>query len=94
LVSIQKGFLLQKNNSNSKKILNTTTKDMKTNNRISRAVHFLRNWSTKKSPIKFTVDDLVHPRFGINDTEVKNLNKTPNPLQFLMYSKENDTLFI
>lgn len=67
---------------------------MKTNKRISRAVHFLRNLTVKKSPITFTVDDLAHPRFGINDTEVKNLNNTPNPLQFLMYSKENDTLFI
>lgn len=67
---------------------------MKTNNRISRVLHFLRNWTTKKRPIKFTVDDLVHPRFGINDIETKNLNKIPNPLQFLMYSKENNTLFI
>tara|TARA_R110000868_G_scaffold168709_2_gene403542 strand:- start:341 stop:544 length:204 start_codon:yes stop_codon:yes gene_type:complete len=67
---------------------------MNTNNKISRAVHFLRNLTAKKSPITFKVEDLVHPRFGINDAEVKNLNETPNPLQFLMYSKENDTLFI
>jgi len=67
---------------------------MGTISRITRAVHFLRNLKSKKSIIKFSVDDLVHPRFGINDTDVKNLINTPNSLQFLMYSKENDTLFI
>jgi hypothetical protein len=55
---------------------------MKTNKRISRGYIFLRNLTVKKKSITFTVDDLAHPRFGINDTEVKNLNKTPNPLQF------------
>jgi hypothetical protein len=67
---------------------------MGTISRITRAVHFLSNLKSKKSIIKFSVDDLVHPRFGINDTDVKNLINTPNSLQFLMYSKENDTLFI
>jgi hypothetical protein len=67
---------------------------MKTTNKITRAVRFLKNLTTKKTPIKFTVDDLVNPRFGINDLEEKNINKVPNSLQFLMYSKENDTLFI
>ncbi|MEZ7499971.1 hypothetical protein QO200_14625 [Flavobacterium sp. Arc3] len=62
--------------------------------RITRAVSFLRNLKTKKNSIKITVDDLVHPRFGINDTNANDLNKSPNSLQFLMYSKENDTLFI
>lgn len=64
---------------------------MGTINRITRAVSFLRNLKTKKNIINITVDDLVHPRFGINDKE---LDKLPNSLQFLMYSKENDTLFI
>lgn len=67
---------------------------MKTINRITRVVHFLKKVTTKKNPIKFTVDDLINPRFGINDLEEKNISKTPNSLQFLMYSKENDTLFI
>lgn len=61
---------------------------------ISRLKGVVRNLITKKSALKFTVEDLVHPSFGINDTEAKNLSKIPNPLQFLMYSKENDTLFI
>lgn len=67
---------------------------MGTVSRITRAVSFLRNLKTKKNIIKITVDDLVHPRFGINDTNANDLNKSPNSLQFLMYSKENDTLFI
>tara|TARA_R110002126_G_scaffold12031_3_gene52771 strand:- start:159 stop:362 length:204 start_codon:yes stop_codon:yes gene_type:complete len=62
--------------------------------KITRAIGFLSNLKTKNNSIKFSVDDLVHPRFGINDIDVKNINKVPNSLQFLMYSKENDTLFI
>lgn len=67
---------------------------MKTTNRISRAVHFLKKVITKKSPIEFTVDDLIHPRFGVNDLQEKNSSKAANSLQFLMYSKENNILFI
>lgn len=67
---------------------------MKIISSIRTAVSFLRNLRTKKIPVKLTVDDLVHPRFGINDTDIEDLNKTPNSLQFLMYSKENDNLFI
>ncbi|MDG2433475.1 hypothetical protein [Flavobacterium sp.] len=67
---------------------------MKAINSISKAIGFFKNLRTKKSPIIFTVDDLINPRFGINDFEAKNSSKTPNSLQFLMYSKENDTLFI
>ncbi|MGO4822365.1 MULTISPECIES: hypothetical protein [unclassified Flavobacterium] len=44
--------------------------------------------------INISVDDLINPRFGINTTNANDLNKVPNSLQFLMYSKENDTLFI
>jgi hypothetical protein len=63
-------------------------------NRITRAVSFLRNLKTKKNMINISVDDLINPRFGINTTNANDLNKVPNSLQFLMYSKENDTLFI
>lgn len=39
------------------------------------------------------VNELIHPSFGITETE-KATKKTPNSLLFLMYSKENETLFI
>ena len=40
------------------------------------------------------VNELIHPRFGITETDVKEPKKEPNSLLFLMYSKENETLFI
>jgi hypothetical protein len=72
------------------KILNTT-KDIKRWKQTKLLAGFFD--LTAKKSITFTVDDLAHPRFGINDTEVKNLNKTPNPLQFWCI-QGNDTLFI
>lgn len=39
-------------------------------------------------------NELIHPSFGINETDKKLEKKLPNSLLFLMYSKENETLFI
>ncbi|GAA3764431.1 hypothetical protein [Flavobacterium ginsengiterrae] len=39
-------------------------------------------------------NELIHPSFGITETGKKAEKKTPNSLLFLMYSKENETLFI
>jgi hypothetical protein len=39
-------------------------------------------------------NELIHPRFGITETDKKEEKKEPNSLLFLMYSKENETLFI
>ena len=39
-------------------------------------------------------NELVHPRFGITETDKKAEKKNPDSLLFLMYSKENETLFI
>jgi len=39
-------------------------------------------------------NELIHPSFGITETDKKAEIKTPNSLLFLMYSKENETLFI
>ncbi|MBU2061832.1 hypothetical protein [Flavobacterium frigidarium] len=64
---------------------------MKALNTVTKAVNFLKNLKTRKNIINISVDDLVHPRFGFNDKEI---GKAANSLQFLMYSKENDTLFI
>ncbi|WP_176699281.1 hypothetical protein [Flavobacterium crassostreae] len=62
--------------------------------RITRAVRFLKKLKSPKNLITSSVEDLVHPRFGMNPSDLKQLHKVPNSLQFLMYSKENDTLFI
>ncbi|CAA9198683.1 hypothetical protein C8C83_1330 [Flavobacterium sp. 90] len=40
------------------------------------------------------VNELIHPSFGITETDKKAEKKEPNSLLFLMYSKENETLFI
>ncbi|WP_163408906.1 hypothetical protein [Flavobacterium ajazii] len=39
-------------------------------------------------------NELTHPRFGITETDIKTEKKDPKSLLFLMYSKENETLFI
>lgn len=40
-------------------------------------------------------NELIHPRFGITETDIKTeKNESNNSLMFLMYSKENETLFI
>jgi hypothetical protein len=62
--------------------------------KILRAIGFLRSLRTKKNIMRISMDDLVHPRFGINENKINESNGTANSLQFLMYSKENDTLFI
>ncbi|MDR6761101.1 MULTISPECIES: hypothetical protein [unclassified Flavobacterium] len=40
------------------------------------------------------VNELIHPSFGVTETDKKAEKKAPNSLLFLMYSKENETLFI
>ncbi|WDF60241.1 hypothetical protein PQ462_02465 [Flavobacterium sp. KACC 22758] len=40
------------------------------------------------------INELIHPSFGITETDKKAVKKAPNSLLFLMYSKENETLFI
>ena len=39
-------------------------------------------------------NELIHPRFGMTDTDLKAEKREPSSLMFLMYSKENETLFI
>ncbi|KRD10931.1 hypothetical protein ASE21_04210 [Flavobacterium sp. Root901] len=39
-------------------------------------------------------NELIHPSFGVSETDKKAEKKAPNSLLFLMYSKENETLFI
>jgi hypothetical protein len=69
-------------------------RNMKAINKITSALSFIKNLRTKKTILTISMDDLIHPRFGINENRLKDCGKTANCLQFLMYSKENDTLFI
>ncbi|WP_339920623.1 hypothetical protein [uncultured Flavobacterium sp.] len=64
-------------------------------NRLSRALELLRNLRGKKNSNNvITIDELINPRLGINMSKGKNAKNVVNSLQLLMYSKENDTLFI
>ncbi|CAM2835003.1 hypothetical protein [Flavobacterium frigoris] len=64
-------------------------------NKLSRAWGLLRNMrGNKNSNNIIAIDELVNPRLGMNISNGKNAKDIVNSLQLLMYSKENDTLFI
>lgn len=65
---------------------------MSTLNYLSRTFSKLKNRTKKNNPPP--KNELIHPRFGITETDQKTNKKEPNSLLFLMYSKENETLFI
>ena len=65
---------------------------MSTLNYLSRTFSKLKNRTKKNNPPP--KNELIHPRFGITETDQKADKKEPNSLLFLMYSKENETLFI
>ena len=65
---------------------------MSTLNYLSRTFSTLKNRTKKNNPPP--KNELIHPRFGITETDKKTDKKEPNSLLFLMYSKENETLFI
>ncbi|PWB27805.1 hypothetical protein [Flavobacterium sp. HTF] len=65
---------------------------MKTTNYLTRAFSKLKNRSNKNNPPP--TNELIHPSFGIAETDKNTEKKVPNSLLFLMYSKENETLFI
>jgi hypothetical protein len=68
---------------------------MSATNKLSRAWDFLRNIRSRKNSNNIiAIDELVNPRVGINISNGKTANNVVNSLQLLMYSKENDTLFI
>jgi hypothetical protein len=62
-----------------------------TNTSLSRFTRFLRN-KTEKS--KSVINELTHPRFMVADTDSVTKNKIANSLLFLMYSQENELLFV
>ena len=65
---------------------------MSTLNYIAKTFSTLKNRTKKNNPPP--KNELIHPRFGITETDQKADKKEPNSLLFLMYSKENETLFI
>ena len=65
---------------------------MSTLNYLSRTFSTLKNRTKRNNPPP--KNELIHPRFGITETDQKADKKEPNSLLFLMYSKENETLFI
>ena len=67
------------------------------------AIHFfirpfrrLKNFisRSKRTEINQEVNKLIHPRFEISKNDALAQKMVPNSLLFLMYSEENDALFI
>lgn len=67
---------------------------MKTSNYFSNTMEFLKNFKEKKGNTITTTNESTHPRFEMTSTEDSNKKEDTNSLLFLMYSKENETLFI
>ncbi|MCI9846652.1 hypothetical protein [Flavobacterium pectinovorum] len=65
---------------------------MSTLNYLAKTFTTLKNIRAKRNPPP--KNELTHPRFGITETDNKTEKKNPDSLLFLMYSKENETLFI
>lgn len=66
---------------------------METRNYVAKAIGYIRNLRTKRNSTSGVVNELIHPRFGIT-TNLKNGKHNADSLTFLMYSKENENLFI
>ncbi|MEN9981131.1 MAG: hypothetical protein RIR67_698 [Bacteroidota bacterium] len=55
---------------------------------------FRRLFRTKTTNAKLLSNELIHPRFVLTETDLLTKTKTVNSLLFLMYSQENESLFI
>lgn len=66
---------------------------MSTLNYLAEKISKLKNRRAKNNNPPPT-NELAHPRFGITEADKNATGKLPNSLLFLMYSKENETLFI
>jgi hypothetical protein len=62
-------------------------------NYLTKKFSTLKNIRAKRNNPPPT-NELIHPRFGVAETDNVAEKKAPNSLLFLMYSKENETLFI
>ncbi|MCC9071930.1 hypothetical protein LNQ49_10090 [Flavobacterium sp. F-65] len=67
---------------------------MSTQNYLAKRFGFFKFFRTKKSTIIQTTNELADSRFGMETTDETAGKKAPNSLLFLMYSTENETLFI
>ncbi|WP_140486052.1 hypothetical protein [Flavobacterium sp. GSA192] len=68
---------------------------MSTKSMITRALELIRNIRSTNIEKKENRVELTNARFGINlDPNFKDQKKAANSLTFMMYSKENETLFI
>ncbi len=68
---------------------------MSTKRMITRALDFIRGIRATNSTEKESRVELTNTKFGINTgVDFKDLKKASDSLMFLMYSKENETLFI
>ena len=68
---------------------------MNTKRMIARALELIRNIRTNDITKKENRVELTNARFGINlDANFKDQKKVSDSLTFMMYSKENETLFI
>ncbi|UFH35932.1 hypothetical protein [Flavobacterium acetivorans] len=67
---------------------------MSTTNTFRKRFNFFRNLWPNRNKINLSNNDLVNSRVGMDPTDENGFKKQSNLLQVLMYSKENDTLFI
>ncbi|RVT73123.1 hypothetical protein EOD40_14795 [Flavobacterium sufflavum] len=68
---------------------------MNTKRMITRALELIRDIRTNNIEEKENRVELTNARFGINlDANFKDQKKAADSLTFMMYSKENETLFI
>lgn len=52
------------------------------------------NFRNKKNYESDSSNELIHPRFEISNDDVLARKLVPNSLLFLMYSEENEALFV
>lgn len=62
-------------------------------------INFFRNRFRSLSNVRSTAEsqtnnELIHPRFEIKKDDTLTQKNVSNSLLFLMYSKENETLFV
>mgnify|MGYP003576353354 CR=1 FL=1 len=68
---------------------------MNTRGLITRALGFIRDIRANNGTENENREELTNNRFGIStDVDFKDQKKASDSLTFLMYSKENETLFI
>lgn len=67
---------------------------MNTSKYISKTIQFLKDSITRTNKESQLKNELIHPRFKLTTTNASIKKEVPDTLLFLMYSKENEALFI